>query len=425
MEKSRGFERSCRERFDGRKPGALGRRVTERATDPGRDRSDPLQKLRLAGRRPRRRRQRIPVGRIDSPDRDRVPGTFRLDGSGQNHLDSLAPRDQPGHRLVELRAGPDGRRQLLRRGSRIGRDERCAFDADSKRLLERTLKRCVIRLVVEIGDQDRDRSVLDRRGRRRAASHEEHADQQREGQRDARRKQPLADARRNRNQFAGIVERGQRRAERRARLKARVGGPLETPHHERVERLGNRFVDGSCRRQAIFEPLHHRIETILRSGPDAEQHFVHNQSERIDIRAAVNRLAALLLRRHVLERAENGARRGIRDGGGNAEVHDERVGLITGAAGHDVGRFQVPVHDARLVRGGESFGDVPREAQGARKRQLSVAPQYRRQIVAFDVRHRDVLDAIDLAEVMNADDVLVRDLAPEEQLVLEAFFDLG
>ena len=55
-------------------------------------------------------------------------------------------------------------------------------------------------------------------------------------------------------------------------------------------------------------------------------------------------------------------------------------------------------------------------------RQLAVAPQHRRQVVALDVRHRDVLDAVDLAEVVNADDVLVRDLAGEQQLVLEALF---
>ena len=42
-----------------------------------------------------------------------------------------------------------------------------------------------------------------------------------------------------------------------------------------------------------------------------------------------------------------------------------------------------------------------------------------------DVRHRDVLDAVDLAEVVNADDVLVRDLAGEQQLALEAPLDFG
>ena len=45
------------------------------------------------------------------------------------------------------------------------------------------------------------------------------------------------------------------------------------------------------------------------------------------------------------------------------------------------------------------------------------------EVGALDVRHRDVLDAVDLAEVVNADDVLVRDLAREQQLALEAALD--
>ena len=49
----------------------------------------------------------------------------------------------------------------------------------------------------------------------------------------------------------------------------------------------------------------------------------------------------------------------------------------------------------------------------------------RREVGALDVRHRDVLDAVDLAEVVNADDVLVGDLTRQQQLALEAPLDLG
>ena len=45
--------------------------------------------------------------------------------------------------------------------------------------------------------------------------------------------------------------------------------------------------------------------------------------------------------------------------------------------------------------------------------------QQRREVRALDVRHRDVRDAVDLAEIVDADDVLVRDLAREQQLALE------
>ena len=80
--------------------------------------------------------------------------------------------------------------------------------------------------------------------------------------------------------------------------------------------------------------------------------------------------------------------------------------------------------DARFVRGLRGPRDLPRMMRRTlRDRQLAVA-RAPRQVRALDVRHRDVLDAVDLAEVVNADDVLVRDLPREQQLLLEAALDL-
>ena len=58
-------------------------------------------------------------------------------------------------------------------------------------------------------------------------------------------------------------------------------------------------------------------------------------------------------------------------------------------------------------------------------RQPAVALQDRREVRSLHVRHRDVRDAVDLAEVVNADDVLVRDLAGEQELALEAALELA
>ena len=69
--------------------------------------------------------------------------------------------------------------------------------------------------------------------------------------------------------------------------------------------------------------------------------------------------------------------------------------------------------------------DGARDAQHLRNRQLALALQNRGEVRAVDVRHRDVLDAVDLAEIVNADDVLVRDLARQQQLALEAPLDFG
>ena len=79
--------------------------------------------------------------------------------------------------------------------------------------------------------------------------------------------------------------------------------------------------------------------------------------------------------------------------------------------------------DAGVVRGLQTGGDLPGERHHSRDRQALVA-QDGRQVRPLDVRHRDVLDAVDLAEVVNADDVLVGDLAREEQFLLEASLDI-
>ena len=104
----------------------------------------------------------------------------------------------------------------------------------------------------------------------------------------------------------------------------------------------------------------------------------------------------------------------------DAEVHDERVVL---GVHHDVGGLQIAMHDAGLVRGGEPRRDLPGDRQRAIDRQPALALQDRREIRSLDVRHRDVLDAVDLAEIVDADDVLVGDLAGEQQLALEALLE--
>jgi hypothetical protein len=75
--------------------------------------------------------------------------------------------------------------------------------------------------------------------------------------------------------------------------------------------------------------------------------------------------------------------------------------------------------DALGVRGDKSESDCLRDRQRARQRNASFFSENGREILAFDVRHRDVLDAVDFSKVVNSDDVLVRDLPGEEQLTLE------
>ena len=92
---------------------------------------------------------------------------------------------------------------------------------------------------------------------------------------------------------------------------------------------------------------------------------------------------------------------------------------------HDVGRLEIAMDDPGLVRRRQA-GATCRAIATARDRRSRPS---RLRIVArsapVDVRHRDVLDAVDLAEIVDADDVLVRDLARQQQLALEPPFDVA
>ena len=79
--------------------------------------------------------------------------------------------------------------------------------------------------------------------------------------------------------------------------------------------------------------------------------------------------------------------------------------------------------DTRLVSGDQAGHDPSRDPERARQGQLGFRLQDGRKIGAVQERHRDVLDAVDLAEIVNPDDVLVGDLPGEQQLALESAFD--
>ena len=133
------------------------------------------------------------------------------------------------------------------------------------------------------------------------------------------------------------------------------------------------------------------------------------------------RLGALLLVRH----APSPRRSSVDAGGGasgrsrDAEVHDD--GVV--AFDHDVGGLQVAMHHARLVRGDQARRELPHDAQRLGTGSLPSRCRTVARSAPSMVRHRDVLDAVDFAEVVNADDVLVRDLPREQQLLLEAALD--
>ena len=111
----------------------------------------------------------------------------------------------------------------------------------------------------------------------------------------------------------------------------------------------------------------------------ARQHFVEHAAERPDVGALVDALAARLLRAHVRGRAHDDARAGRRGvvivgdcvtmapprRSGSSSLGQAEVEHLDRAVGRDldVGRLQVAMDDALLVRRLERLGDLPGDGQ--------------------------------------------------------------
>ncbi len=105
---------------------------------------------------------------------------------------------------------------------------------------------------------------------------------------------------------------------------------------------------------------------------------------------------------------------------GDAEIAD-----LDGAVAqpHDVGRFQVPVDDALLVRVGEGRGHLIRDVGDVRHRQRVGAAlvQQLAQIPAVEQLHHQVQHAVGLAEVVHDGDSAVLESGGHAGLAPEPF----
>ena len=155
----------------------------------------------------------------------------------------------------------------------------------------------------------------------------------------------------------------------------------------------------ACSRWRISSARFCAVERAL-----AGEELVEDEAERVDVAARRDLAAGELLGRHVGRRA--GADRFTGDAG-EAEVGDAD---LAAAVEHDVRRLEIAMDDAALVRGGESGADLPRDLERAIFREAADAAEQRREILAVHVLHRQERVAVDLADVVDAADVRVRDL---------------
>src|SRR5438445_431879 len=103
--------------------------------------------------------------------------------------------------------------------------------------------------------------------------------------------------------------------------------------------------------------------------------------------------------------------------GGEAEVGDQ---YLAAPIDHDVGGFQVAMKNPLRVRRRDSRTEPSGNFDGLVRRKTPNAQQQRRQVLAIDKLHGDERLAIDVANIVNAAYVRMRDLPRDPHLVVEA-----
>lgn len=165
------------------------------------------------------------------------------------------------------------------------------------------------------------------------------------------------------------------------------------------------------------------VAVALEGGP-AGQHFEQHHAQGKNVGAAVERLSQHLLRRHVLGRAQHHAGLGH---GRRCHVGDAEIGQLGHAHGgdHDVGRLNVPVHDAQALRVIEAVGNLRRDiAEGVERQSFGLVHPLAQRL-ALQILHGDIGDAIDLAHVVDGDDGRVVQPPGRLRFADEALLELG
>ena len=173
----------------------------------------------------------------------------------------------------------------------------------------------------------------------------------------------------------------------------------------------------------LVHELHHGFAA---EGNIRGEHFVHDEAQGIYVRAMIHVDGFHLLGGHVARGAENLS--GARHHGdfgfqrfGQSEIGDvDVVGIIH----EDILRLQVAVDHAFVMCRFECGAQLAREFEGAVEGQASFLVDQAGEIAAFDEGHGDELDAANVAEIVDAQDVLLRDLAGEQELLFEALHGL-
>ncbi len=203
------------------------------------------------------------------------------------------------------------------------------------------------------------------------------------------------------------------------RLKAFVGALGERLAHDLVHRGRHLNVEGGRWQRLFLEHLLHGRGRRSRERPLAGQELVEDDPGREQIGASIHRQAHDLLGRHVARRAHDRAHlRQVR----GFDVGNPEVGNLHRAVRQqeDVRRFDVAVDDALTMRIPERVEDLPHDPHDIGDLEALVRLEALLELATLHELHRDVPDAVVLAEVVDGHDVWVIEPARRLRFAAEA-----
>ena len=207
-------------------------------------------------------------------------------------------------------------------------------------------------------------------------------------------------------------------AKDRVRIRARAGMGLQERIAQRRElrrRIGRDVGHG---RWWGVELLLRRVARAIEKRPPPGERLVHHDADRIEVGRGRRLFGEELLRRHVHERPDDplarfdqamSARRGT-----EVEQFDE-----TAARHEHVGRLHVPMHRASRVQRGKRFDDLKERGAKASRIDAAAGAHVREPISAFHELHREEPRPVLLEQLVEADEVRVREILDGAKFALQ------
>src|SRR5664280_461937 len=210
------------------------------------------------------------------------------------------------------------------------------------------------------------------------------------------------------------------------RGEARIGIALQTLADHIAQYRRNRRIHVRQWDRGFLRAFHQAGDSAVRvKGNKAAQHLIKDEPYGKLVRTCIQVLPHGLLGRHILHGSDHHAGLGhavTLHRSRQTEVHDYDA---AGGVAHDIAGLEIAMDDALAMGGLQAGADLQHDADRFVRWHSALARKNRAQVLTFDELHGDELHAVSFVQIVNANDVLMSDLAGKHQLLLEASEDGG